>query len=160
MKCKEYKFLMSKALDGELSPAEKTGLSDHLARCEGCRLEHESMNAVDALLAPPVEIEVSPLFLCNLRKNIAPERSLFDRVAELFDYLKPVAAVTAVVCIFVVSFFIGNALGGRLQPQEQFSPDPGVVAETFKKTMNISVFHDIPEDSFASLYLKLFKDEE
>lgn len=56
--CDEYLELISAAIDGALSPAEREKLDAHLADCPECRALYEELAAVHAALLdlPPVEV--------------------------------------------------------------------------------------------------------
>ncbi|MBI3269544.1 MAG: zf-HC2 domain-containing protein [Planctomycetes bacterium] len=51
MACEDMGLFLSKLVDGELSPSERTRVEDHLARCNGCRGELEVLYKNDHLLA-------------------------------------------------------------------------------------------------------------
>jgi predicted anti-sigma-YlaC factor YlaD len=56
MQCKQASEMMSLRLDGRLDSAEGALLNDHLAECEACRAEWQSLQALDSLLASAATI--------------------------------------------------------------------------------------------------------
>jgi predicted anti-sigma-YlaC factor YlaD len=56
MQCKQASEMMSLHLDGRLDSAEGALLDDHLAECEMCQVEWQSLQALDSLLASAVTI--------------------------------------------------------------------------------------------------------
>ena len=53
MSCNNYKVLISAAVDGELTPAERKLLDGHLAECPGCRDELALFQGAGRLLRAP-----------------------------------------------------------------------------------------------------------
>jgi predicted anti-sigma-YlaC factor YlaD len=57
MQCKQASEMMSLQLDGRLGDTEVPLLDAHLAECEACRAEWQSLQALDSLLASAVTME-------------------------------------------------------------------------------------------------------
>lgn len=68
--CEEYELLISRGLDGDLSPEEDAALREHLAVCPSCRTAYEALSHVSALLG--AELPDPP-------ETLAP--SVMDRIA-------------------------------------------------------------------------------
>ncbi len=56
--CQEYEDRIAAALMGELPPREHRGLEKHLVDCEGCRSEHQAMQATLTQLGSLEEVPV------------------------------------------------------------------------------------------------------
>jgi predicted anti-sigma-YlaC factor YlaD len=57
MQCKQASEMMSMRLDGRLGRSEVALLDAHLAECEACQAEWQSLQALDSLLASAATIE-------------------------------------------------------------------------------------------------------
>jgi predicted anti-sigma-YlaC factor YlaD len=158
MKCKKVKRMLSLYLDRELKPDNEKKLFAHLETCESCQKEKKLMECINQLLLPPKEIQPSPQFLFKVKQKIQSPKTLDYYTASLLKYLKPVLVGMACIIVFVVSFFLGNSLGTQLKEKE--TPGKMAVIETLDNIMNISVFDNIPRDSFAFAYFNLFQDKE
>ncbi len=60
MRCKQAGQMMSERLDGRLDSAERALLDEHLAACDSCRGEWQSLQALDVLFASAPMVQ-SPL---------------------------------------------------------------------------------------------------
>ena len=54
MSCSAYQELLSAQVDGELSPRERRRLADHVAGCEPCREQHDSLVALKREIASSI----------------------------------------------------------------------------------------------------------
>ncbi len=158
MKCKKVKRMLSLYLDRELKADNEKKLFAHLETCESCQKEKKLMECINQMLLPPTEIQPSPQFLFKVKQKIKSPKTLDYYMASLLKYLKPVLVSMACILIFILSFVLGNSLGTQLKEKE--TPGKKVVIETLDNIMNISVFDDIPRDSFAFAYFNLFQDKK
>jgi predicted anti-sigma-YlaC factor YlaD len=158
MKCKKVKRMISLYMDGELKPDNEKKLFEHLETCESCRKEKNLLECINQMLLPPKEIQPSPQFLFKLKQKITSPKTIDYYTASLLKYLKPVLVSMACILIFVISFVLGNSLGTQLKEKE--TPGKRAVIETFNNIMDISVFDNIPRDSFAFAYFNLFQDKK
>lgn len=60
MKCKKVKRLLSRTLDGEITPELKGKVDAHILVCSGCRKEFKELQALKALLSLAPVPEMSP----------------------------------------------------------------------------------------------------
>ncbi len=158
MKCKKVKRMLSLYMDRELKPDNERKLLAHLETCESCQKEKKLMECINQLLLPPKEIQPSPQFLFKVKQKITSPKTIDYYTASLLKYLKPVLVSMACFLIFVISFVLGNSIGTQLKEKE--TPGKEAVIETLDNIMNISVFDDIPRDSFAFAYFNLFQDKK
>lgn len=158
MKCKKFKRMISLYIDGELKPDNEKKLLAHLETCENCQKEKNLLECINQLLVPPKEIQPSPYFFSKVKQKITSPKTMDYYMGSLLKYLKPVLVSMACILIFVISFVLGNSLGAQLKEKE--IPDKKVVIETLDNIMNISVFDNIPRDSFAFAYFNLFQDKK
>lgn len=105
--CEAFQPMMSAYLDGELSPAERTELEQHLASCEACKAEFEKMKrfvnaASDLQVEAPAE-EVWDRFLDGVYNRL-------ERQTGWLIFIVGAVALTAYgVYVFVVEPW-GSAL--------------------------------------------------
>jgi len=161
MKCKKIKRLVSLYIDGEIKPAEQRKMFAHLETCEDCQKEKNTLELLNRLLLPPEPIQPSPQFLFKVKQRIISAEGIGSFAPAWLKYLKPALAGMASVLIFLLFFLVGNSLGTRLTEKEvPAAGDKMMVLDTFDKTMNITIFDDIPRGSFASVYFDLFQDRK
>ncbi len=159
MKCRKIKRLVSLYIDGEIKPAKQRKMFAHLETCEDCQKEKNTLEFLNRLLLPPGPIQPSPQFLFKVKQRITSADGTGSYAPEWLKYLKPALASMASVLIFLLFFQVGNSLGKRLIEKDgPGTREKNLVMETFNKTMNITIFDDIPRDSFASVYFDLFQD--
>lgn len=158
MKCKKIKRMISLYIDGELKPGNEKKLLAHLESCESCQKEKEKMECINQLLLPPKEIQPSPYFVSRVKQKITSSKTMVFYPASWLKYLKPALISMVFIIVFVLSFFLGNSLGTQLKKKE--TPGKKAVIETLDNMMNISVFDNIPRDSFAFAYFNLFQDKK
>ncbi len=158
MKCKKVKRMISLYIDGELKPDNEKKLLAHLETCESCQKEKKLMECIYQMLLPPKEIQPSPHFLFKVKQKITPPKTMDYYPASLLKYLKPALVSVACILIFVISFVLGNSLGTQLKEKETLGKK--TVIETLDNIMNISVFDNIPRDSFAFAYFNLLQDKK
>ena len=104
---------LSAYLDGELAPAERSRVDDHLAACGPCRVRLAELRAIASLVAA--------------LPSAQPARSLVPRVAARWNWLRPARSLSAFASgAFLFVFLLtavgqsGSGLGGG--PTSPFSP--------------------------------------
>jgi hypothetical protein len=112
MKCSEVREMVQEYLEDSLKGEDLRAFEAHLEQCRECRLELESVQALDARLkqeAPALweSIEPSPAFLNRLKHmELEPEKasiwSFFDPLMALFQDHRPAMAAGLTVLIAVV----------------------------------------------------------
>lgn len=104
-RCGNYREILSAYLDGEVSPAERTELLQHMAVCAECRAALEEYRAIGTRirgLAPVVVPETLTASVYMHTVDAPPRRLhlLTNRLAY------PMAAVAAVLLVFIVAAFL------------------------------------------------------
>jgi predicted anti-sigma-YlaC factor YlaD len=158
MRCFKAKRELSLYLDGELKANRESALFSHLEKCETCRIEKEKMAAVSVILKRPKEIQPSLQFLNKVIRNIEE----YDKRKHVFlpslYWLRPVLSGFGLILIFVLSTYFGQFLATRNQVEN--TQIETLMFREFNKIMNIAVFADVPDESFAAVYKTLLKGEE
>jgi predicted anti-sigma-YlaC factor YlaD len=161
MKCKKIKRLVSLYIDGEIKPAKQRKMFAHLETCEDCQKEKNTLEFLNRLLLPPEPLQPSPQFLSKVKQGITSADGIGSYTLVWLKYLKPALASMASVLIFLLFFLVGNSLGTRLIEKDRpGTMEKNLVRDTFNKTMNITIFDDIPRGTFASVYFDLFQDRK
>lgn len=104
-RCGDYNQILSAYLDGEVTPAERTELLQHLASCPDCRARLEEYRAIGTRLRglPPVVVPESLTASIYMNTVDAPPRRL-QILSSRAAY--PIAAVAAVLLVFIVAAFL------------------------------------------------------
>jgi len=112
MKCSEVRERIYEYLEGSLKGEDLQAFEAHLEQCQECRLELESVQALDSRLTQEVpvlweSIEPSPAFLNRLKHTeLEPEKasiwSFFDPLLVLFQDHRPAMAAGLTVLIAIV----------------------------------------------------------
>ena len=103
--CGDYNQILSAYLDGEITPAERTELLQHLATCPECRARLEEYRAIGTRIRglPPVVVPDSLTASIYMQTVDAPPRRL-QILSSRAAY--PIAAVAAVLLVFIVAVFL------------------------------------------------------
>lgn len=138
MNCDEALLAISAALDGELSPAERVKLSEHLLSCASCRELAEDLRVLTEELGRS-DREVPPSLAESVRRAVAeePQASPDPKKRRRPPYLRAVAAMLALcVCLggigLVTSRYGGDSAapaGGAAPALYQASPEGAGYAE-------------------------------
>lgn len=76
MTCEELEELLHPYLDGELTPAQRTDVEQHLAGCADCRAQLKDFQSLhSALQAPELRLKASDTLKQRLAKGLAEEDS-------------------------------------------------------------------------------------
>lgn len=70
MKCRSIEKMMSRHLDGRLSPGDESALQQHLAQCPSCRRRYEEYRLIQSDLAAIPFPEPSPYFWERLQPHL------------------------------------------------------------------------------------------
>lgn len=108
MNCDEALLAISAALDGELSPAERVRLSEHLVQCDTCRELAEDLRVLTEELERS-DREIPQGLAANIRRAVAEEPPAPKR--RRAPYLRAVAAML-VLCVGLGG--IGLFASGRM----------------------------------------------
>src|SRR5579885_1167168 len=117
MNCKEAKILLTPALDNELPTTDSARLADHVAQCNGCRLEwnaalklREGMKSISARSSAKPSLEAD---------TIKALRSTYTRKDSFSNRQLPMLAAAVVLLMFFIGWM-------TLSPSSQ--PGVSVVA--------------------------------
>lgn len=82
MDCEAAKKLMSRHLDGELSPGDRAMLEAHLAQCFACQAEHAAQERLWTLLLRVEPVQV-PNLIGAIEEQISERRGWTSRFASI-----------------------------------------------------------------------------
>jgi len=101
MRCEAAREAMSRYLDEELSPEDRTSLEEHTASCTACRAQLAAHERTWALLARLEPVEAPDVFAA-VEARISPRRGLVALVSGLrLRTLGYAAAAALLVAAFV-----------------------------------------------------------
>jgi predicted anti-sigma-YlaC factor YlaD len=155
MRCKKARKNISLAMDSRLQPTAEEQLKTHLKVCPTCREWQEEQSWLHNLTkTPPALRQPFPDFYAILQDKINESqvrKSLFVLSPTSF---RPAMLRAAMFLILVFSALVGFFLSGRLDV-----PAVDSTAAVFSQTLNLSVFTDLPADSFGAVYDRLLQGE-
>lgn len=147
-RCGDYNQLLSAYLDGEITSAERSDLLQHLASCPACRATLEEYRSIGTRLRGLAPVQVPD----DLTDSIyaltvdAPPKRLFPFTSRI-GY--PVAAIAAVLLIFIVAaFLLVDGYQRRIDPSIAGSaPSMGDVYWDINKPIKITFNKEMNHDS-------------
>ena len=95
--CNGYPLLISRFLDGDLSPVEERELREHLASCEACRLYYQQLSAIGEQLHEDIP------YPANLHRSIMGAVAAERKKVVRFRPRRLIGAVAAAVAVCVVA---------------------------------------------------------
>jgi outer membrane biosynthesis protein TonB len=136
IKHRRLSVLLSSYIDGQVSASEAARVEGHLAQCEGCRMELESLRATVALLSGLPELAVPRSF--GLTQVPAPAPSELPRRLALTTRF-----ATSVAALLFVALVLGDVLGVVTQGGESVSVQDipagaGAVAEMVQEAPSLA----------------------
>lgn len=113
MNCQSLPLLMNAALDGELSPGERSAMERHLAECGSCRDQWTDLQNLDLdlsrVLQPPAVTSAADRIAASVSKMAPPARAVSPDTASrrrrtlAIDRRLSRIAVAAVVCTLLAA---------------------------------------------------------
>ena len=103
--------LLSSYIDGEVTDAERARVEEHLATCDACREEIESLRWTVSVLAEMPEVQTSRSFVFSTPPDRTPER---PRLVTVTRWAASAAAVLLVA--LVLSEVVARLVGSDLSP--------------------------------------------
>lgn len=103
MNCTDITPLLSAALDGEITPAEKALLDAHLAACSACARQYERFRAADALFSRMRAAAPAPFFETRLMERIARRNTAQSFFHDLIGIEKKILYTAAAVAVIVAA---------------------------------------------------------
>ncbi len=117
MKCEEYEELFAGLIKGDLTPAEREKLEEHLIGCEGCREELASMQMVWDMMGvietpePSAHMKVKfQAMLDTYKESVDERKGLWHAIKEQFGQIRQMQArwpLAFTVAIVVIGFGCG-----------------------------------------------------
>ncbi len=150
------KRLISLAVDGEISAADNKTLSAHTAQCDACDAQYREMVSLNELLQPAAPIEPSPQLLAGINRKL-DKKGFMGWNFDFRRCLNPMSPCFMTVFFFIFAFYLGHVFGNHYQ--EKTTLDETEVVITLNETIDITIFDDMPDDSFPSRYGQLMQEE-
>lgn len=143
--CYNFKNLISKYLDDEISYNEKKFFEDHREECQECRQLFEGIKVTKSQLKELQPPELSPDFMPNLRKKIIQLRDDQDSTGILTNFFSKTPVLSygfAAALILAITVF-------SVQQYRKMSPtSPASSSSLLKERMNTNI--KPPQQQFSS----------
>ena len=146
--CKYFRLQMDEYIEGELSEAEMREFEAHIAECEECRRELESMRALNAIMRSNREKTPEGLH-ARIMTAVRSEPSRKPRRTAAFFRSASVFAACIALCLCITAIFTMMPLwqentGGGL-------PDDPMFASTEDGAEKVETLPSLPTDSEAEV---------
>ncbi|HNT02161.1 MAG TPA: DUF4349 domain-containing protein [Bacillota bacterium] len=109
MKCETIKNMMSSYIDKDLNNIEKAEFEKHLAECEECRAEYESLIDIIAACGNLEEIELPQNFRTELHQRLNEEKSKRNFFSGIMGSKRMKMAAGLVAAALVIAIGIGGS---------------------------------------------------
>ena len=111
MKCEKFEKLVDPYLAGDLSPADRRRLEDHIEHCASCREIVAEFQALDAMLDKASEWELPPpAYLKQRIMANLPARQATGLLS--WKYLHPIVAAASLVLAVGLGFLARDMMSG------------------------------------------------
>lgn len=128
MKCETIRSMISSYIDKDLNDIEKTELEKHIAECQQCREEYESMLDIIAVCGNLDELELPQSFRAELHQKLVEEKKKRNIFSGVFGSTGRKMATGLVAAALVLAIGIGSS--SLLQNKNlQLSQNAGAVPE-------------------------------
>jgi anti-sigma factor RsiW len=150
MKCRHAKKMISRYIDGVLTPDEKRSFDSHLRSCASCREVLEETQALHQLFASAERFPAPYGFATRVLANVdEKERS---RVLGILGF-RPLFLRAAQVAFALVVITIGVVSGNLLLTERTDHVGQTAVQETF----SLDLFQATPPGSIGGIYNTLMR---
>jgi len=109
MKCETIRNMISSYIDKDLNDIEKTELEKHLAECQQCREEYESMLDIIAVCSNLEELELPQSFRTELHQKLVEEKKKKNFLSGMFGSTGRKMATGLVAAVLVLVIGIGGS---------------------------------------------------
>jgi len=128
MKCETIKNMMSSYIDKDLNNIEKAEFEKHLAECEECRAEYESLTDIIAACGNLEEIELPQNFRTELHQRLNEEKSKRNFFSGIMGSKRMKMAAGLVAAALVIAIGIGGSsllFDNSMKMAQESAPDMG-----------------------------------
>jgi anti-sigma factor RsiW len=109
MKCETIRNMISSYIDKDLNDIEKTALEKHLAECEQCREEYETMLDIIAVCGNLEEVELPQNFRTELHQKLEGEKKKRNLFSNFLGKAGTKMATGLVAAALVIAIGIGGS---------------------------------------------------
>ncbi len=128
MKCETIKNMMSSYIDKDLNNIEKAEFEKHLAECEECRAEYESLIDIIAACGNLEEIELPQNFRTELHQRLNEQKSKRNFFSGIMGSKRMKMAAGLVAAALVIAIGIGGSsllFDNSMKMAQESAPDMG-----------------------------------
>lgn len=126
MKCETIRNMMSSYIDRDLNDIEKAEMEKHLAECEECREEYESLLDIIAVCGNLEEVELPQNFRTELHQKLVEEKKSFFSGILGRNSMKVATGLVAAALVVAIGIGSSSLLFNKsAQMAEESSSAPG-----------------------------------
>ena len=150
MKCGHAKKIISRYVDGDLSPVEKKEFDSHLLSCVSCREALKETLALRRTFASARKFTAPYGFSTRVLANLEEAEGFAER---RFGVIRPLFLRTAQVAVALAVMVLGLFSGNQLL--EERTPPP--VQTAVQQTFSLDLFQPTPPGSIGGIYVNLMR---
>ena len=163
MKCETIKNMMSSYIDKDLNNIEKAEFEKHLAECEECRAEYESLTDIIAACGNLEEIELPQNFRTELHQRLNEEKSKRNFFSGIMGSKRMKMAAGLVAAALVIAIGIGGSsllFDNSMKMAQESAPDMGYGAAPAPAAPPVYYDSDLAENKAKSREFETAAAEE
>nr|HPM00330.1 DUF4349 domain-containing protein [Bacillota bacterium] len=163
MKCETIKNMMSSYIDKDLNNIEKAEFEKHLAECEECRAEYESLIDIIAACGNLEEIELPQNFRTELHQRLNEEKRKRNFFSGIMGSKRMKMAAGLVAAALVIAIGIGGSsllFDNSMKMAQESAPDMGYGAAPAPAAPPVYYDSDLAVNKAKSRELEMASAEE
>jgi len=163
MKCETIKNMMSSYIDKDLNNIEKAEFEKHLAECEECRAEYESLIDIIAACGNLEEIELPQNFRTELHQRLNEQKSKRNFFSGIMGSKRMKMAAGLVAAALVIAIGIGGSsllFDNSMKMAQESAPDMGYGAAPAPAAPPVYYDSDLAENKAKSREFETAAAEE
>ena len=163
MKCETIKNMMSSYIDKDLNNIEKAEFEKHLAECEECRAEYESLIDIIAACGNLEEIELPQNFRTELHQRLNEQKSKRNFFSGIMGSKRMKMAAGLVAAALVIAIGIGGSsllFDNSMKMAQESAPDMGYGAAPAPAAPPVYYDSDLAENKAKSREFEMAAAEE
>jgi len=163
MKCETIKNMMSSYIDKDLNNIEKAEFEKHLAECEECRAEYESLIDIIAACGNLEEIELPQNFRTELHQRLNEEKSKRNFFSGILGSKRMKMATGLVAAALVIAIGIGGSsllFDNSMKMTQESAPDMGYGAASAPAAPPVYYDADLAVNKAKSREFEIARAEE
>ncbi len=160
MKCNEVQRRLSAYQDGEIKPAERERITNHLQVCRVCQAELAKLDGLWQALDGLPEIQPEPNFYGQIIRKInsSHERPSILDLRGVYQLFSSMAGCTLLIGGILIGTFLGNFMAGS-----DLFPFPQTLAGRAQEAIEMvsfRAFDPVPPGTLGDGYIRMVSNTE